>query len=610
MVAAPEPAKASGQALNIKVRLQGPIVDDYISKGVVQVEHEGRWGYICPSDWKNVNSYVLCGQLGFPNAEKLESYSETIQDVEPVYWLDQVTCKGWESSIVSCDHAGWRRHQCEGGGVLKIKCIRRKTGKPPDIRLRSGAQVSEGRVEIKYRKTWGTICDDHWSMSEANVVCRSLGYGSAARATKNAYYGQGVGRVMLDNVHCRGSEKSITQCRHRGWYKTDCTHYEDAGVKCHAPQLQGHEIRLHGGVNPKKGRVEVFHDGKWGSVCADGWGIEEAMTVCRQLNLGYAGQAVTKDRFGGKHLKVVMSGVNCQVDEISLYNCQHDEWTNATCSSQDKLAGVVCVDALPDIVPDIDILRREMRINIIPLNRLRCPLEENCLSDTAGYLISDAIYFHRRLLRFSVKIENRGLADFRPNVPRSSWKWHKCHRHYHSMETFSSYDLISKENGKKIAQGHKASFCLEDTRCYPGFDRKYNCSQRGGQGISPGCYDLYSWRTDCQWVDSTDFPHGSFYLRVHLNPGNQVAESDFRNNIAKCPVYDYGNFVISNKCWIEECDSGVDTHGGNSGGNCCVFPFLYNGKLYHDCTLDGYSLKWCSTTYNFKTDGKWGLCYD
>ena len=48
---------------------------------------------------------------------------------------------------------------------------------------------------------------------------------------------------------------------------------------------------------------------------------------------------------------------------------------------------LLVISALPDIVPDIDILRREMRINIIPLNRLRCPLEENCLSETAGYLI-------------------------------------------------------------------------------------------------------------------------------------------------------------------------------------------------------------------------------
>ena len=59
----------------------------------------------------------------------------------------------------------------------------------------------------------------------------------------------------------------------------------------------------------------------------------------------------------------------------------------------------------------------------------------------------------------------------------------------------------------------------------------------------------------------------------------------------------------------EECESGLDTHGGNSGGNCCVFPFKFRGKLYHDCTTDGYSIKWCSTTYDFKRDKKWGLCY-
>lgn len=51
-------------------------------------------------------------------------------------------------------------------------------------------------------------------------------------------------------------------------------------------------------------------------------------------------------------------------------------------------------------------------------------------------------------------------------------------------------------------------------------------------------------------MDVTDFLHGTYFLRVHLNPGNQVAESDFRNNVAKCSVYDYGNFVITGKCWI------------------------------------------------------------
>ena len=71
---------------------------------------------------------------------------------------------------------------------------------PLSVRLRSGALVSEGRVEVQYHQFWGSICDDHWTLREANVVCRSLGYGSAAMAAKNAYYGRGNGRVS-----CRAS---------------------------------------------------------------------------------------------------------------------------------------------------------------------------------------------------------------------------------------------------------------------------------------------------------------------------------------------------------------------------------------------------------------------
>ena len=52
----------------------------------------------------------------------------------------------------------------------------------------------------------------------------------------------------------------------------------------------------------------------------------------------------------------------------------------------------------------------------------------------------------RRLMRFSVKVENRGLDHFRPKADKSTWQWHSCHKHYHSMETFSSYDLIRKYN--------------------------------------------------------------------------------------------------------------------------------------------------------------------
>ena len=45
-----------------------------------------------------------------------------------------------------------------------------------DIRLEEGSYQWEGRVEIYFSGTWGTITDSEWSRDDAQVVCRKLGY--------------------------------------------------------------------------------------------------------------------------------------------------------------------------------------------------------------------------------------------------------------------------------------------------------------------------------------------------------------------------------------------------------------------------------------------------
>lgn len=54
-------------------------------------------------------------------------------------------------------------------------------------------------------------------------------------------------------------------------------------------------------------------------------------------------------------------------------------------------------------------------------------------------------------------------------------------RHYHSMEVFATFDIIN-EKGEKVAEGHKASFCLEDNLCKEGVEPRYACANYGDQG--------------------------------------------------------------------------------------------------------------------------------
>lgn len=115
------------------------------------------------------------------------------------------------------------------------------------IRLVSGPDTCQGRVEIFYRGNWGTICDDDWGLSDASVVCKQLGCGQALDYKSNAYFGYGTGRILLDNVNCDGSEPFLSACYSLGWGIHNCGHHEDAGVIC-AGTRQGIALRV--GENP------------------------------------------------------------------------------------------------------------------------------------------------------------------------------------------------------------------------------------------------------------------------------------------------------------------------------------------------------------------------
>ncbi|OWK49699.1 Lysyl oxidase 2 [Lonchura striata] len=467
------------------------------------------------------------------------------------YWAYSMDCSGNEAHISSCKLGNHLT-----GTAKNSSCANGMPAVQPLVRLKGGAGTGEGRVEVLRNGEWGTVCDDNWNLVSASVVCRELGFGSAKEAIAGARLGQGMGPIHLNEIDCTGFEKSVTDCK----FNTEsqgCNHEEDAAVRCNVPAMGfQNQLRLSGGRNPYEGRVEVLAERngtlRWGTVCSHNWGTVEAMVVCRQLGLGFASHAFQETWYWHGDVSaddVVMSGVKCSGTEMSLSHCRHDG-AHVSCPRGGGRfgAGVSCSETAPDLVLNAELVEQTAYLEDRPMFLLQCALEENCLASSAHNTSLTSGY--RRLLRFSSQIHNNGQSDFRPKNGRHAWVWHDCHRHYHSMEVFTHYDLLNL-NGTKVAEGHKASFCLEDTECEADVQKQYECANFGEQGITVGCWDVYRHDIDCQWIDITDVPPGDYLFQVVINPNYEVAESDYSNNVMKCRSrYD------GQRIWMYNCHIG------------------------------------------------------
>jgi len=194
-----------------------------------------------------------------------------------------------------------------------------------------------GRVEIFHNGQWGTVCDDSWDINDANVVCKQLGFSHATQAFSGASHGEGSGNIWLDDVVCSGSESLLSDCGHNGWGESNCRHSEDASVQC---SYGSSLVRLvNGGAT--YGRVEVHHNGSWGTVCDDNWDKSDPDVLCRQLGFSGALSAPCCAAYGEGLDPIWLDDVNCSGGETSLLDCPHREWGQHNCGHNED-ASIVC----------------------------------------------------------------------------------------------------------------------------------------------------------------------------------------------------------------------------------------------------------------------------
>ncbi|PIK48882.1 Galectin-3-binding protein A [Apostichopus japonicus] len=101
-------------------------------------------------------------------------------------------------------------------------------------------------------------------------------------------------------------------------------------------------VRLNGG-NETAGRVEIYHNGEWGTVCDDSWDISDAAVVCRQLGFPGVISAPGGASFGEGSGEIHLDDLSCIGDESNLLSCGHSAIDNC---SHGEDAGVVCSTVL------------------------------------------------------------------------------------------------------------------------------------------------------------------------------------------------------------------------------------------------------------------------
>ncbi|XP_078391572.1 scavenger receptor cysteine-rich domain-containing protein DMBT1-like [Cetorhinus maximus] len=271
--------------------------------GRVEVYYDGIWGSVFDDSWDVANAHVACKQLGCGNALEMTLPDSCRPGSGPI-WLDEINCS---------------EHK--------------------ELRLVNGMHRCEGRVEVFYNGTWGTVCSESLDSHDAEVICKQLQCGHLASIDYYArLFGEGSGPIWLDEVECMSHESTIWQCQTDPWGKHNCHHREDAGVVC---SESGLGLRLAGGNSNCSGRVEILFNNNWAMVCDHSRGMADANVVCRQLGCSSALRTTGGANFGQGESDIWMNGVECTGEESFLTDCPSSATGQPDCNHKED-ASVIC----------------------------------------------------------------------------------------------------------------------------------------------------------------------------------------------------------------------------------------------------------------------------
>ncbi|KAL9959876.1 hypothetical protein ACROYT_G033246 [Oculina patagonica] len=182
------------------------------SFGTMEIYKNNTWKKLCTATWDTAEENLTCQAIGYSNSEVYDNNSGSNTTVRH-------SCAPLTNCLNNSD-----------GNLQTCKVL---------VRL-NGAKVDYGgRVEVFYRGKWGKICRSEWGITDAQVICRQLGF----KDTLAEFIGSDVQDseipFLMSDVDCKGDESELAYCK-RTDGKVDCS--DDKGAEALCEPIPSHSI--------------------------------------------------------------------------------------------------------------------------------------------------------------------------------------------------------------------------------------------------------------------------------------------------------------------------------------------------------------------------------
>ncbi|XP_041457349.1 soluble scavenger receptor cysteine-rich domain-containing protein SSC5D-like [Lytechinus variegatus] len=208
--------------------------------------------------------------------------------------------------------------------------------------------IHEGFVEIYHGiwGSWGAVVDSHFGANEARTVCNQLGFKGGAveyydgDAPFRLYFYESHDDIFAwtNSVDCDGSEGRLTDCN-IVFQAYEVPAEALNGVVCDVDgsSIYRGKIRLVDGEDFTHGRVEIYLENKWGTICNDDdFKYEEGYVVCRSLGFPDV-ESYGKESIPSGIDNIYLEHLDCDGSESSVLYCQARQIHNYNCGNSGEV---------------------------------------------------------------------------------------------------------------------------------------------------------------------------------------------------------------------------------------------------------------------------------